>query len=193
MTLPANKPATYADILALPEHVVGEIIDGELVVSPRPAPRHARVGTASAQDLSPFDRKGGGPPDRPGGWWILFEPELHLYRGQVVVPDLAGWRRERMPTLPETAFFELPPDWVCEVISPSSGRRDRIHKARIYLDCGVEWLWLVDPLAQTVEVLHAETGRWVVAGGWEGEDAEARIPPFDAVALDLARWWDAGG
>lgn len=98
-----------------------------------------------------------------------------------------------MPTLPETAFFELPRDWVCEVISPSSNRRDRIQKARIYLECSVEWLWFIDPLAQIVEALHAETGRWVVVGGWEGEDAQAHIPPFDAVALDLGRWWDTGG
>ena len=141
--------------------------------------------------LAPFDGKRGGPPDRPGGWWILDEPELHL-GPHVIVPDLAGWRRERMPSLPDTAWFETTPDWVCEVISPSPSRRDRIQKARIYRECLVEWLWLVDPLAQTVEVMHAETGRWVVMGGWEGEDAHARMPPFDAVAIDLARWWDSG-
>ena len=148
MTLAARKPATYADILALPDHVIGEILDGELVVSPRPAPRHTRAGSAIGQDLSAFDRKSGGPPDRPGGWWILDEPELHLHDSPIVVPDLAGWRRGGMPTLPDTAYFETPPDWVCEVISPKSGGRDRIQKARIYLECGVEWFWLVEPLAQ---------------------------------------------
>lgn len=191
MTLPSRKPATYSDILALPEHVIGEILDGELVVSSHLAPRLGHAATAALAELSPFCRRTGEASGMPGGWWAFFGPELHL-GPHVLVPDLAGWRRERMPSLPDTAWFEMPPDWVCEVISPSSSRRDRIQKARIYRECLVEWLWLVDPLAQTVEVMHAETGRWVVMGGWEGEDAQARMPPFDAMAIDLARWWDSG-
>jgi len=112
MTLPARKPATYQDLLALPDHVVGEILDGELVVSPRPAPRHSLAGTAAGSDLcGAFYRKRGGPPDKPGGWLILIEPELHL-GPQVIVPDLAGWQNTRMPNLPDTAWFGGLPEWV---------------------------------------------------------------------------------
>ena len=184
------REVTYADIAALPEHLIGEIIDGELIVSPRPAPKHALAATKTSQDLAGYDRKAGGAAG-PGGWWILFEPELHLGR-HVLVPDLAGWRRERMPKMPQTAFFEVAPDWICEVVSPQSGRRDRIQKARIYAEFGVEWFWLVDPAQQVIEVWHREGQRWIVEGTWGGDDAEARVPPFDGVAIDLARWWETG-
>lgn len=191
MVMQAVRGANYNDLLALPEHVIGEIIDGELIVSPRPAPPHATASSAICGDLfGPHHRKGNGS-DKPGGWWILFEPELHLGR-QVLVPDLAGWRRERMPAMPQTAWFETPPDWVCEVVSPGSVRRDRIKKTRIYAEFGVQWYWLVDPLQQIVEVLHRKDGQWIMVDNWGGDDAEAKIPPFDAVAMDLARWWDIG-
>ena len=131
--------ATYADLLAVPEHLVAEIIDGELVTSPRPAPPHALAASAIVSVL--FDRFGAPPggADQPGGWWILSEPELHL-GGDVLVPDLAGWRRERMPALPDTAYFALEPDWACEVISPSSGRLDRARKMPVYAREGVGFL-----------------------------------------------------
>lgn len=185
---PPKIEAVYADIVALPEHVVGEIIDGELVVSPRPRNRHARTASRIGVDLGqPFDRKPNGP-DRPGGWWILDEPELHFGK-QVLVPDLAGWRHARLAEIPDDPFFTLSPDWVCEVMSPQSGRRDRIQKARIYAQNGVQWLWLVDPLQQTVEVLEREDMHWRLVDTWGGADNEARIPPFDAVALGLEAWW----
>lgn len=188
-SIPSPTPATYQDIIDLPEHLVGEIVDGELIVSPRPTPRHARASSVAGMDLgSPFDRKPGDPRG-PGGWWIYDEPELHFGK-RILVPDLAGWRRERMPSRPETAWFELPPDWVCEVVSPGTVRHDRVKKARIYLEEGVEWFWLVNPTEQSVEVLHNENGRWVLIDNWVGDDAEAKIPPFDAVALDLGRWWE---
>jgi Uma2 family endonuclease len=179
-----RAPVTYADLEALPEHVVGEILDGELVVSPRPAPKHARACSRLGMRIgSPFDLGDGGP----GGWWILFEPELHL--GQdVVVPDLAGWRRERMPSLPETAWFELAPDWVCEVLSPSTVRHDRAHKLAIYARERVAHAWLVDPLARTLEVLRlGETG-WVIVAVHSG-DAVVRAEPFAALELDLLPLW----
>lgn len=196
MPMPALKPtnqprrpdATYADLEALPEHVVGEIIDGELVANPRPRSRHARTSTHLGASITPaFDRLPNGP-DRPGGWWILDEPQLHFGR-HVLVPDLAGWRHERMPELPDVAFFTLAPDWVCEVISPTSGRRDRIQKARIYAQCGVAWLWLVDPLQHIVEVLRLDGEHWQLVDTWGGDDDAARIPPFDAIGLELSRWW----
>jgi Uma2 family endonuclease len=127
----------------------------------------------------PFDRRVGGP----GGWWILFEPELHFER-DVVVPDLAGWRRERLPALPETPWFELAPDWICEVISPSTERFDRGHKLGVHARENVVWVWLVNPLARTLEVLKLEDGRYVILAVHEGE-AEIVAPPFQAVPLAL--------
>jgi Uma2 family endonuclease len=179
-----GRPASYEDLLALPEHVVGEIVDGELVVSPRSAPAHALASSRLGTELGgPFDRGRGGP----GGWWLLDEPELHL-GPDVLVPDLAGWRRERMPRLPTTAFFELPPDWACEVISPSSARVDRAQKVRIYARHRVPWVWLVDPLARTVEVLTLDDGRYVLTVA--SADEKVRLPPFDAIELELSALWE---
>jgi Uma2 family endonuclease len=185
VTLPARKPATYEDILALPENVVGEIVDGELHVSPRPASPHALAASSLGTDVfSAFHRGRGGP----GGWVILFEPELHI-GGQVTVPDLAGWRRERMPEIPDVPFFELAPDWICEVISPSTSRLDRVKKLPHYARWGVGHLWLVDPLQRTLEVFKLNGG-----GNWEllsthSDDDKVRAVPFDAIELDLALLW----
>jgi Uma2 family endonuclease len=180
-----RKPATYADLLALPEHLIGEIIDGELIVSPRPGPRHALASSALGGELSgPFGRGRGGP----GGWWILDEPELH-FGSHVLVPDLAGWRRERLPCLPDTAWFELAPDWICEVLSPSTGLVDRTRKVGIYANQKVGWLWLIDPPQRTVEVLRLEGSAWMMAGNYGGVE-KARVPPFDAVELELAALWE---
>ncbi|MCC6999890.1 MAG: Uma2 family endonuclease [Deltaproteobacteria bacterium] len=188
---PGPKRATYQDLLALPDNVVGEIVAGELVVSPRPAPAHATATSALGADLNQaFHRKPGGPKG-PGGWWILDEPELHFH-GDVLVPDLAGWRRERMAALPSTAAFELPPDWVCEVISPSSVRHDRMRKLPVYAREQVAWTWLVDPIARTLEVFRLDAaGHWVLLQVF-GEDSgeSVRVQPFEAIELDLARWWE---
>jgi Uma2 family endonuclease len=142
MGLPRTKPATYQDLLAVPDHLVAEIVDGDLYTSPRPASPHANVATNLTGELNGSFRfgRGGGP----GGWVILAEPELHVVE-QVLVSDLAGWRRERMPELPEAAFFELAPDWVCEVISPSTGALDRAKKVPRYGHARVRHMWLVDP------------------------------------------------
>ena len=180
-----RRPATYEDLLKVPEHLVAEILDGELHTSPRPAPRHASAGSGIGGALfGPFDRG----RDGPGGWRILFEPELHLER-DVVVPDLAGWRRVRLPRLPETAFFALAPDWVCEVISPSTAAMDRVKKLTIYAREKVSHVWLVDPLAQTLEVLRLDSGRWTIVSTWSGVDV-VRAEPFDALELDLTWLWD---
>src|SRR6187402_3256932 len=133
MTDERRRRATYEDLLQVPEHLVGEIVDGELVTSPRPAAAHARASSSLGGELyGPFDRGRGGP----GGWIILDEPELHLL-GHVLVPDLAGWRRERMPELPDAKAFELAPDWACEVLSPSTAKVDRADKVPIYAQAGV--------------------------------------------------------
>ena len=184
----ARKPAEYSDIVALPPHVVGQIIDGELIVSPRPAGAHASASSAMGADINaPYHRRKGSPGG-PGGWWILFEPELHL-GGHVLVPDLAGWRRERMPAKPAAAWFSLPPDWVCEVISPSSAGRDRIRKSRIYRQQGVEWMWIVDPDQRSVEVYQAAGEHWMLLSLDLGDERATRLPPFTEVAIDLLRWW----
>ena len=123
----------------------------------------------------------------PGGWWILLEPELHL-RDDVLVPDWAGWRRDRLPTFPDTPAFTLAPDWICEVISPSTGRIDRSLKMHVYAREGVSHLWLAEPLHETLETYRLDEGRWIVAGTYAADDS-VRAAPFDAVDLDLRRWW----
>jgi Uma2 family endonuclease len=184
----ARRRATYQDLLEVPDHKIAELVDGELVVSPRPAPRHALASSVVGSDLLGRFHGGGGGAGHPGGWWILDEPELHLGE-DVLVPDLAGWRRERMPRLPEAAFFELAPDWVCEIVSPSSARHDRVAKANLYARNEVAWLWLLDPLARTLEVFRLEAGHWVRIGAHAGSET-VRAAPFDAVELEMARWWD---
>ncbi|MCB9795736.1 MAG: Uma2 family endonuclease [Alphaproteobacteria bacterium] len=184
MAQPALRPARYEDLFDLPENVIGEILGGELHVSPRPAPRHGHVSYWLGTDLgAPFGRGRGGP----GGWSIYFEPELHLGE-DVLIPDLAGWRKERLPRLPETAWFETAPDWVCEVLSPSTAVVDRARKLPIYARAGVHWMWLVDPLARTVEVFDLSASPWGLLGIWEGA-VSARLPPFDAIELDLGGIW----
>ncbi len=183
----ALKPATYADLERLPNNVVGEIVAGTLRTSPRPSPRHAHAASVLMGELSrPWQRGKGGP----GGWWILHEPELHL-GSDVLVPNLAGWRVDAMPTLPETAFFPTSPGWVCEVISPSTARLDRGDKLEVYARAGVPWAWLVDPLAKLVEVYRLADGRWVRHGVARDEEAAA-LPPFEAVPLEVRALWVEG-
>ena len=180
------KRATYEDVLNAPENKVAEILDGELFLSPRPAPRHAVVSSRLGFDIGgPFDRGSGGP----GGWWILDEPELH-FGEQIVVPDLAGWRRERMPAVPEEAFFSLAPDWVCEVLSPSTERIDRGRKLRVYAEAGVAHAWLVNPVERTLEVLRLRDGAWTIVAVHCDSD-RVRIEPFEAIELELGRLWPA--
>jgi len=179
-----RKPATYEDLVRVPGHLVAEIANGELVTSPRPAPRHARAASSLGGELyGPFDRGRGGP----GGWVILDEPELHLH-GDVLVPDIAGWRRERMPALPETSAFELAPDWLAEVISPSTASFDRTVKLPIYAREHVSHVWLLDPLVQTLEVLRLDGASYRVVGAWSGS-ATVQCEPFEALGLQLTELW----
>jgi len=181
---PAKRRATYEDLLTVPGHLLAEIVQGVLITQPRPASLHARASSRLGIDLGgPFDRGKGGP----GGWIILDEPELHLH-GDVLVPDLVGWRRARMPELPDASSFELPPDWVCEVLSPSTAGVDRAEKMPIYARERVSYAWLVDPIAKTLEAFGLEGDRWVVLGTWR-EDAKVRVEPFAEVELELAGLW----
>lgn len=178
----------YDELMALPEQFVGEIVAGELYASPRPGPRHARAASRISNEVGiRFDRRPGGG-DFPGGWQILVEPELHLDSG-ILVPDLAGWRREKLPALPSTAYFEQAPDWVCEVVSPSTEKLDRGYKLACYAREGVSHLWLVYPLLQLVEVYRLVDGNWSRIACPVG-NVEARLEPFEVMALDLSRLWE---
>jgi hypothetical protein len=179
-----NRPATYADLEALPAHMVGQILYGALHAHPRPAPRHAFAFTRLVSEIGgPFDRGRGGP----GGWLFLAEPELHL-GPHVVVPDIAGWRRERLPRLPDTAFIETAPDWVCEVLSPSTARIDRTDKLAIYAAFGVGHAWYVDPIARTLEVFELTGGKWLLAATFKDADP-VTAPPFSEHTFALDVLW----
>jgi Uma2 family endonuclease len=183
---PRNSPEVEAAYEAVPEEEIAEILDGELHVQPRPRSTHSMAAAQLTTSLGPFRPRGG---DGPGGWVILYEPELHLGpRPDKLVPDLAGWRRTRMPEMPDVPAFTLPPDWVCEVLSPGTQAIDRGKKMRIYRREGVGHLWLVDPAAQTVEVFRLENGRWSHLDTHEG-DTRARLEPFDAIEIDLGALW----
>ncbi len=181
---PLKKGATYDDLARVPEHYVAEMFDGELYASPRPAMPHIRAASVLGVKLGePFDVGRNGP----GGWLILDEPELH-FGNDVLVPDLAGWRRERLPSVPNDAYTTLAPDWICEVISPSTESIDRGKKLRIYAREGAAHAWLVDPLRQSLEVLVLDAGRLAQIEEHHG-DSIVRARPFDAVELDLRALW----
>ncbi len=182
---PAKKQATYADLYGIPENMTGEIINGELIATPRPSRKHARAALALGGELAPpYDFGRGGP----GGWIILVEPEVG-FGGDLIVPDLAGWKEERLPESEEHNWISVIPDWVCEVLSPSTIRIDRIDKMAVYGQHGVPHLWFVDPVAKTLEVFGLESGAWVVRGLY-GEDEKVRAEPFQEVELELSHlWW----
>ncbi|MEO1171702.1 MAG: Uma2 family endonuclease [Myxococcota bacterium] len=186
MTRPAPRSATYQDVLDAPEHMVAEIINGRLELSPRPAKPHAAAASALGEELGPPFKRGKGGP---GGWIILDEPELHL-GSDVVVPDLAGWRRERMPVITtEVSFFTLPPDWICEVLSPSTERYDREEKLEIYRKSAVAYVWIVNPITRVLEAfVRSENTQWMLDGVYSGATTP-RVRPFDAIELDLGNLW----
>jgi Uma2 family endonuclease len=181
MAEPAPRRTTYADLEAVPETMVAEIIDGNLETHPRPRPPHVTIAAELASSLVPPFRRGRGGP---GGWIFMVEPELHL-GPHVVVPDLAGWRRERMPAEVETAWIETSPDWVCEILSPSTARVDRGAKRRIYAAAQVSYLWLLDPDNRQLECFSLTAGQWLLAATIQaGETVEA--PPFEAAPFPLS-------
>jgi Uma2 family endonuclease len=180
----AAHPATYDDLARVPDHFVAEIVGGELHVTPRPALRHALAASSLGDELvAPFQKGRGGP----GGWWILDEPELHL-ASDVVVPDLAAWQRGRLANVPDEPFLTLRPDWIAEILSPSTARLDRVHKLSIYAREQVPHVWLLDPAAMTMEVLALERARWIVLAT-HGAGERVRAVPFEAIEIDLAQIW----
>jgi Uma2 family endonuclease len=181
----ARRRATYDDLVKVPEPLVAELIEGDLITSPRPAFPHALVASALSMALAPVHGLPG--EARPGGWWILYEPELHL--GQdVLVPDIAGWRQSRMPVVPKVAACDQAPDWVCAIISPTTGYVDRTRKMPVYARERVAHLWLVDPGTRTLEVYRRETSGWLVAAT-HGGSTTVRAEPFEEVEIDLRRLW----
>ena len=179
-----RENATYEDLIKVPDIMVAELIDGELYAWPRPAKPHARAASRLGMKIgSAFDLAEGGP----GGWWIVFEPELHLGRN-VVVPDIGGWRKERVPEYPEAGRCEIAPDWSCEILSPSTARVDRVKKLPIYAKAEVPWVWIIDPVEQTFEVKKLIGGAYSDAA-LHGGDERVRAEPFAEIELDLAVIW----
>jgi len=187
--VPRKRKATYDDILKLPQNRVGEIIDGELYVSPRPSSKHALAASRLTGKLEPSFGGGG---KGPGGWWIITEPEIHLGQKpneEILVPDLAGWRKDKMPEFPDVAFFDVIPDWVCEILSASNMRLDRTKKVPLYASFGVKHLWLINPRDRTLEVFRLEKSQWVVLSNYaEGDKVKAE--PFQDMELDLGNLWE---
>ena len=180
----SKRPATYDDIVALPEGIVGEIVDDQLYTHPRPAPPHSRSSsTLGILVGGPFGLGINGP----GGWLILDEPEIQFGK-HTLVPDLAGWRRERLAELPDKGPLTVAPNWVCEVLSPSTENLDRRRKLAIYGEHGVGHVWLVDPLVRTLEILRFHEGNWLIVAT-HGNDEVVRAEPFDAIELPLQRLW----
>lgn len=176
----AIVPATYADLEAVPDHLVAEIIDGVLETHPRPRPRHARAAGRLSSELSEtFERGRRGP----GGWVFIIEPELHFGR-QVVVPDVAGWKSERLSQEPATAFIEVAPDWACEVLSPSTARLDRGAKRRIYAQAKIGHYWLIDPVAGELEAFELSGHQWLLLATIQRNE-DVRVRPFDAISFPL--------
>ena len=184
MANPAQREATYEDVLQAPPNLVAEILNGNLHTHPRPSPRHAyATSSLDGRLFNPFSEGTGGP----GGWWILVEPEVHL-GAQVAVPDLAGWRKERLPELPDDAWIRLSPDWVCEVLSPSTSQMDRNIKLPVYAEHGVPHCWLIDPAVKTLEAFELTNEKWTLLATLK-EDDSVQLPPYDVIAFPLDALW----
>lgn len=181
---PAKRLATFDDLLGLPEDARAEVIAGVVVTAPAPLPRHSRAQGALRRFVGgPFDDDDG--RGGPGGWWILLEVDVRLTPHDIVRPDLAGWRRDRLPQPWDIRPIDTRPDWVCEIVSPSNAALDRVTKRKLYA-AGIPHYWIVDPDARTLEAFRLSGERWLDAGSYD-ERATARIEPFDAVELEVGR------
>ncbi len=176
--------ATYQDLSNIPENTIGEIIDGDLIVTPRPSGEHSNAAFAVSAAIGPPYRFGRGGP---GGWIILYEPEVKFHE-DILVPDLAGWRKERFPGWPKDNWFSILPDWICEIVSPSTARHDRITKMRIYASHSVQYFWLIDPRDRTLEVFMLKSGEWAKLAGFADND-NVRAEPFPELEFPLDDLW----
>jgi Uma2 family endonuclease len=187
MAEPAKKRVTYEDLFTIPENTTGEIIGGELIVSPRPSRKHVYAASTLGSEIGPAYHTGRGGP---GGWIILIEPEIGLGE-DILVPDLAGWKRERLPASEEHNWISVSPDWICEIISPRTVRTDRVKKVRVYAQHKIPHLWLIDPIHKTLETYRFQSGSFMLAGVYEGNE-KVRAEPFPEVEIDLSiLWWEA--
>ncbi len=187
MSNPATKkPSLYEQLMCLPEGLTGEIINGQLRTQPRPAWPHSLAGSRLGADIEgPYGRGRGGP----GGWWIIDESEVHfMLDKEVIVPDIAGWRKERMPSPPEGHKIQVLPDWVCEIFSPSTKSADREEKMPLYAHYGVSYAWLVDPKTHTLEAYELVDAKWKPSGMFRDDDTIS-VAPFDAILIHLADLW----
>lgn len=185
MSRPAEKLATYADLLRLPDDVRAEVLSGQIVTAPAPLPRHSKVQGAVRRFIGgPFDDDDG--HGGPGGWWSFVEVDIQLGRHDVVRPDLAGWRRERLPDPGNQRPITIVPDWICEVLSPSTAALDRVTKQKLYAERGVGHYWIIDVEARTLEAYELAAGRWLVIDTYD-ETTTARVPPFAEVELPIGR------
>ena len=185
----AKKEATYTDLFDIPENMIGEIINGELHTMPRPSPKHSMVvSSLGGEIVNPFSKGRGGP----GGWIILFEPEL-LMDKNILLPDLAGWKKERLPNLPETNWIEISPDWICEVLSPSTVQIDKTKKMPVYANHKVRYVWLIDPIAKTLDIFkRLNSGGWELMGSF-AENDKVMAEPFHEIEIKLADLWEFQG
>jgi Uma2 family endonuclease len=184
MSEPVWNKASYEELYDLPENMIGEIIDGEIIATPRPSRRHINAAASLGGELIPTYRFGRGGP---GGWIIYHEPEVH-FGNDVLVPDLAGWRKERLSTPPAEHRFSIAPDWVCEILSPATVRIDRIKKMGIYALHAVPHLWLIDPAVQTLDVFRLESGKWLLIHTFAEKD-KVRAEPFQEIEIGLGDLW----
>ncbi|MFH0998148.1 MAG: Uma2 family endonuclease [Pseudomonadota bacterium] len=186
MSETAFKKASYEDLYSIPDNMIGEIIDGELFAMPRPSFRHSNAVSGMMDEIrGPFQRGRGGP----GGWMILYEPEICLGEN-ILVPDLAGWKKERLPNPPVENYTKVSPDWVCEALSPGTVRIDRIRKMPIYAQFGISYAWLIDPVAKTLEIFRLESGRWILLSV-HSENDNVRPEPFQEIEIPLQHlWWE---
>ncbi|MBF0224218.1 MAG: Uma2 family endonuclease [Desulfobacterales bacterium] len=180
-----NKNATYNDLYKIPENMIGQIINGELIIMPRPSPRHIKVSSSIGVFISSFYEFGwnGGP----GNWIILDEPEIKLGEN-IFVPDIAGWKKERLSKFPKTNYISLSPDWICEVLSPSTEKTDRAKKMPIYAQFGVPYLWIINPIEKTLEIFKLSGKQWIVLAIY-AEDDKFRDEPFQEIEIDLQNLW----
>ncbi len=185
MSEPAKKNRTYEDLHAIPENMLGEIINGKLVVTPRPGRKHGYVATTLIEQVGPAYHGGRGGP---GGWIFIVEPEIILGK-HIMVPDVAGWKSGRFPREEETNPISAVPDWVCEILSSPKGELcDRSEKMPIYARYGIPHAWLINPTIQSLEAYRLEHGRWSTLGVF-GERQRAPIEPFAEIELDLGEFW----
>ncbi len=180
--------ADYADLYSIPENMIGEIIDGELYAMPRPSPRHCNTASSLGIIIGYYYKIGmnGGI----GGWWILDKPGIHFsdLKEDIMVPDISGWKKEKMPELPAETYFSVTPDWICEILSPATAAHDRKKKLPKYAKFGVSYFWIVDPANRTVEILKLKNGEYSVSAVY-CEDDKMKAEPFTEILIDLKNIW----